>query len=139
MQNEPFTRPEHRVWGRVTQSLILWVVFCRSVFFRWFFYLMTIVFYILLRFTASDRLPFDMFKLFLLRVTQGKELSKISRIDLYLNALFTHMRVPWLYTIIQKIFLRPANLGHGSRVTVSCMCSLFLSWTIVYKYRILTM
>jgi hypothetical protein len=67
VEHELFTLPEHLssppVFSgvRVTRSLVLYVMFCRSLF---VLFLLAFVLSVLLRFTDSDD-PFGIFKLFL--------------------------------------------------------------------------
>jgi len=48
---------------RVARYFVFCIVFCRSLFIRWAFFLLTIVLSVLVRFTTSDYL-FSIFKLF---------------------------------------------------------------------------
>ena len=71
VEKELFTLPEHLSSSpsfsgvRATRSLLLCVVFCSSLFVLSYFFLLTIVLSVLLRYTDSDY-PFGIFKLFLL-------------------------------------------------------------------------
>jgi len=71
VEQELSTLPEHPnlplvlIGVRVTRSLILYVLFCRSLIVSPFvLFLLTIMLSVLLRFTDSD-FPIDIFKLFL--------------------------------------------------------------------------
>ena len=72
VERELITLPEHLSSApvfsgvRVTRSLVLYVMFCRSLFVLLFFFLMAIVLPVLLRFTDSDD-PFGIFKLFVMK------------------------------------------------------------------------